>query len=159
MDSGPRSCHLSTAHIHGANDGVAMIGIWRQKDWTKAPRTLWCKDILSHAHWAWVSQWRAFRVRVCIGSHHCLPMSQTCQKSQLDAWFSAAECQQMPKLRSWAYIMSANAQKKLRPNIMKPLFGQSWNIRHLPGRHTLREHWGCTKASSKIGYRWLWPHQ
>ena len=73
------------------------------------------KTSYPHAHWAWVSQWRAFRVGVCIGSHHCLPMSQTCQKSQPDAWFSAAECQQMPKLRSWAYIMSANAQKKLRP--------------------------------------------
>ena len=23
-------------------------------------------------------QWRVFRVRLCIGSHHCLPMSQTC---------------------------------------------------------------------------------
>ena len=27
MDSGPRSCHRSTAYIHGANDRVAMIGI------------------------------------------------------------------------------------------------------------------------------------
>ena len=54
--------------------------------------------------------------------------------------------------------MSANAQKKLRPNIMKPLFGQSWNIRHLPGHLTLREiykYLDCTKASSEICYGWL----
>ena len=46
MDSGPRSCHRSTAHIHGVNDRVAMIDIWGQRHKPKCPYPIRGEDIL-----------------------------------------------------------------------------------------------------------------
>ena len=79
--SGFRSTQLSSIHSPHTWCERLYNHDWHTRTGRLIQSSLYPKGMkifYPHAHWAWVGQWRVFRVIVCIGTHHCLLMGQKC---------------------------------------------------------------------------------